>query len=419
MTIRDKQALRDFKHTVDVLTASALAERDLFEARRIPMTARVAQHPYAAVAMAASLMAVVGGAVYVQRLVGEREALVARGAERMASIADLESKIRRRDVHVAQVEREARQRIEELAQQRKADRSAADSASAAREQAERAARAAKEQLAAAERIAGERAAQVARLEEEALTRNRTTARALVSPLSPRPAAAVFGRMAALAIGNGTYRAAANLSASKNDAADMASALGTLGFRVVLHHDLDRRGMEEAIRAFARGLDRADLALFFYSGHSAPANGKTYLLPIDAELKHSSALGSEAVDVGFVLEQIEARSRVNLLFVDSGSGHHGLPGLLPASSGRIGLAPVRSKAESMIAIASAPEGVAADGAGRNSPFSTALLKYLSTPGMDIRSIVNKVYDDMAETANLRQVPWIYSSLRRDVVLAPPR
>jgi uncharacterized caspase-like protein len=61
-------------------------------------------------------------------------------------------------------------------------------------------------------------------------------------------------------------------------------------------------------------------------------------------------------------------------------------------------------------------VALDGDGRNSPFTTALLKHLSTPGLEIATLMRRVRADVIAATREKQVPWDHSSLIGEVVLA---
>ena len=71
---------------------------------------------------------------------------------------------------------------------------------------------------------------------------------------------------------------------------------------------------------------------------------------------------------------------------------------------------------MITYATQPDNVALDGDGRNSPFTTALLKHIATPGVDIGAIMRRVRADVIAATREKQVPWDHSSLVGDVVLA---
>jgi uncharacterized caspase-like protein len=61
-------------------------------------------------------------------------------------------------------------------------------------------------------------------------------------------------------------------------------------------------------------------------------------------------------------------------------------------------------------------VALDGDGRNSPFTTALLNHIPTPGLEIGAVMKRVRLDVIKSTRGEQVPFDESSLITDVVLA---
>ncbi len=211
------------------------------------------------------------------------------------------------------------------------------------------------------------------------------AAAISFALMALPATAAPDRVA-LVIGNGAYINASKLANPPNDAADVAAALRKLGFDVVEGRDLDKRAMEAKVIEFSRKLDRAGLALFFYAGHGMQVGGKNYLVPIDAKLERGGDLGFETLDVSQVLAQMEADKRVNLIFLDACRDNplaRSLSRNLGTRSATVGqgLASIQSAVGTMIAYATQPDNVALDGdGGRNSPFTTALLKHIGTPGL---------------------------------------
>jgi Caspase domain len=84
---------------------------------------------------------------------------------------------------------------------------------------------------------------------------------------------------------------------------------------------------------------------------------------------------------------------------------------------IGVQPVG--ADTLIAYAAKAGSVSYDGAGSNSPFTTALVKYLAEPGLDIRIALGKVRDEVLTSTNNRQEPFVYGSLGgADISLVPP-
>jgi len=243
----------------------------------------------------------------------------------------------------------------------------------------------------------------------------------IALLVSAPAQATDGRVA-LVIGNGAYRNAPELTNPPNDAVDMAAALRRIGFDVVEGRDLGKRAMEDKIREYSHKLDDAKVALFFYAGHGLQVGGKNYLVPVDAQLERPGDLDFETIDIGLVLAQMESDKRVSLVFLDACRNNplaRSLARALGTRSASVGqgLASISSGVGTMIAYATQPDNVALDGSGRNSPFTTALLKYIGTPGMEISSVMKRVRADVVAATSDRQVPWDHSSLMGDVVLVP--
>jgi hypothetical protein len=242
----------------------------------------------------------------------------------------------------------------------------------------------------------------------------------VRPVAP-PVVVGTGVRVALVIGNGRYTQVPQLPNPPNDAADIAQALRKLGFDVIEGRDVDRKTMEDKIREFGRKLDKADLALFFYAGHGLQVAGKNYLVPIDAKLERPGDLTFETIDMAVVLEQMESAQRVDLIFLDACRDNPFAKSLArslgtrSASVGQ-GLAQVQSAVGTMIIYSTQPDNVAQDGAGRNSPFTSALLKHMATPGLEIDSMMKRVRADVLAATQQQQVPWDHSSLVGDVFLA---
>ena len=226
---------------------------------------------------------------------------------------------------------------------------------------------------------------------------------------------------ALVIGNSKYVNVDPLPNPANDARVIAQALRDIGFDVTDGFDLARDGMEQQIRTFLHKSENARVRLFFYAGHGLQVGGKNYLVPIDAKLERAGDLLLDTVEVGTVLAQMEAEKRVNLVFLDACrdnplSRSLARPLGTRSSNVGVGLAPIQSAIGTMITYATQPDNVALDGDGRNSPFTTALLKHIATPGVDVGALMRRVRADVIAATHEKQVPWDHSSLVGDVVLA---
>jgi tetratricopeptide (TPR) repeat protein len=232
-----------------------------------------------------------------------------------------------------------------------------------------------------------------------------------------------GPRVALVIGNGAYANVSPLSNPSNDAREMAGALRELGFKVIEGYNLDSTSMRGRIAEFGAALPGAGVSLFYYAGHGMQVAGKNYLIPVDAKLERPSSLGVEAIEVGTVLSDMEAEKRINLVFLDA-CRDNPLSRSLAKSFGTSrsstvgqGLAQLNAGIGTLITFATSPDTVALDGLGKNSPFTSAMLKYIRTPGLEIRSMLTRVRADVIKATNERQVPWDHSSLTGDFYFRP--
>ncbi len=69
---------------------------------------------------------------------------------------------------------------------------------------------------------------------------------------------------------------------------------------------------------------------------------------------------------------------------------------------------------LVAYAAKDGTVAADGDRRNSPFTSALLRHLETPGLEINFLFRNVRDDVLSATNREQQPFVYGSLSREAI-----
>jgi Caspase domain len=227
---------------------------------------------------------------------------------------------------------------------------------------------------------------------------------------------------ALVIGNGNYQNANKLPNPTNDATDMMAALQNLGFTVIGGTDLDYAGMGGKIGEFEDASREADVTLFFYAGHGMQVDGKNYLVPVNAKLDRASSLQFETIDAETVLHSMTGPGKTAIALLDacrdnplSRSFSRSL-GKSRSTAVQQGLAaPVFTGGGMLIGFATSPGDVAADGEGRNSPFTKALLKNIATPGLEIQQLMTRVKAEVYETTKESQEPWHNSSLRTELYL----
>ena len=84
----------------------------------------------------------------------------------------------------------------------------------------------------------------------------------------------------------------------------------------------------------------------------------------------------------------------------------------------GLAEIGASSGAYVAFATAPGDVAADGVGGNSPFTAALLRHITTPGLEIDGLMKRVRREVYEATRQDQLPWTNSALLGEFFFVPP-
>ena len=218
------------------------------------------------------------------------------------------------------------------------------------------------------------------------------------------------RRYALVIGNAAYSHNA-LKNPVNDATDVSARLQRLGFETDLLTNQDKRGMIDAINVFANKTEY-DALVFYYAGHGIQSNERSYLIPIDANIERESDLEHETIDVARILANMENSGAKTKIAVLDACRNNPLERSWNRSDRERGLAAMSAPSGTLIAYATAPNKVAADGEGRNSPFTSAFVRALDERQLHIGVFFVRVTRDVKQATNGRQEPWIQSSLSND-------
>jgi uncharacterized caspase-like protein len=228
---------------------------------------------------------------------------------------------------------------------------------------------------------------------------------------------------ALVLGNAAYQNVARLPNPVNDGAVIAATLKNAGFDVVdSRHDLPAAETRRALRDFADRARDADIAVVYYAGHGIEVDGTNYLIPVDAKLERDTDVYDEAFSLDRVLLAIEPAKQLRLVILDACRDNPFAKTMKRTVASRAigqGLAKIEPTSPNMLIAYSAKAGsTALDGDAKNSPFTTALARHLTTPGLDVRRAFGFVRDEVLKTTGYRQEPFVYGSLGgEDVPLVP--
>jgi len=228
------------------------------------------------------------------------------------------------------------------------------------------------------------------------------------------------RRVALVIAEDDYRLVRPLANPLHDGEAMQAVLKKLGFEVVLETNRDLRRMRRALDDFREDAKGADVALVYFSGHGVEISGDNRLLPVDADSSSLDQLDKTSLPLEEVRDAVAATAKVGLIVLDacrsdpfsgsSGNGR-GATSLAKEVVNKVkpGLGRVGRAENILFAFSAAPGEAAADGTGQNSPFTTALTKYLGTDGLEIRSVLTLVQQEVYDLTRGKQLPYVESGL----------
>ena len=226
---------------------------------------------------------------------------------------------------------------------------------------------------------------------------------------------------ALVIGNANY-AANPLRNPVNDARDMGARLTELGFQVELLLDADLPTMLSGVIEFGKGLDDNSVGLFYFAGHGMQAynlqsdSDSNFLLPVNFAMSDEKQLPFDTLDVNRVVSAMSgSRSGgANIIILDACRDNPYERSFRTSSRGLTQMAGAEGL---LIAYATAPGKVAADGDGRNGLFTEQLLLALDQPGQPVETVFKLVRQGVAGASGRAQVPFVSNGLIGDFYFNP--
>ncbi|HTV68743.1 MAG TPA: caspase family protein, partial [Rhizobiaceae bacterium] len=234
---------------------------------------------------------------------------------------------------------------------------------------------------------------------------------------------------ALVIGNGAYQKVPTLPNPPRDAGDIADALQKMDFKVIRVIDGDLAQMNKALADFSAVAANADIAIVFYAGHGIEAGGENWLIPVDAQIASDDDASKRAISLHQVEKLVEKTNRLGLVILDAcrdnpfamrvateapAATSTGTPRPTSRSVSHVGLAPTYPTGNVLIAYSAKDGTTAQDGEGRNSPFTSALLRHIGQSGLEVTFLFRIVRDEVMKETNGTQQPFVYGSLSKESI-----
>jgi Caspase domain len=228
---------------------------------------------------------------------------------------------------------------------------------------------------------------------------------------------------ALVIGNSSYQNVPFLPNPTNDATDISASLTRLGFSVRTLTNAKYDDMRRGLLEFGRQARGSDMAVVFFAGHGIQLAGENWLIPVDAQLATDMDVANEAIGLQAVTRAVSNTTKLGLVILDACRSNPFLPKMQSTNVQRSverGFSRVEPSENVLVAYAAREGTTAADGSGRNSPFTRSLLNNLESPGLEISYLFRIVRDDVLQATRREQQPFLYGSLSKEMIYlkSPP-
>jgi hypothetical protein len=215
------------------------------------------------------------------------------------------------------------------------------------------------------------------------------------------------RGVALVIGNSKYQWESALPNVRRDAADVSKRFQALGLKTELVEDAGRDAMKRAFDAFQAACRGADFAAFYYAGHGAAWENRSYFVPIDADLSTPNTVQT-LIPFSAMTAMREVRHK--LAVYDScrnnpADGWRQLQAERAAIVANLDAARGNLVRNALVLYSAASGRIALDGpAGQNSPFAAAFLRHLTDASVDLQSLPSRLRRDLLIATEGRQLLW---------------
>ena len=235
-------------------------------------------------------------------------------------------------------------------------------------------------------------------------------------------AALAEKRVALLIAAEDYKTIRPLENPSNDARALETVLEGLDFEVFVETNRDLKRTRRALEDFKEDAAGADVALLFFAGHGVAIDGVNYLLPTDADASSAETLAATSLPLSEAQEVIQSAAKVAIILLDAcrddpfdgggteGRGAAALEDDAPnAAKPAPGLGRIGRADGVLFAFAAAPGETASDGDEANSPFTAALVRHFATAGVELRTALTLVQQDVYDRSRGKQLPYIESGL----------
>lgn len=202
-----------------------------------------------------------------------------------------------------------------------------------------------------------------------------------------------------------------------DANAVAQKLKKLGFKVIEALDVTSHKYDEKKSEFVTDLKLYDLCIVYYAGHGVESNGENVLLTKDSKISTGNydTLKRYSIILQELVDDLHTKCDACIFIIDACRKPH----KKDRDIGPAKIAPVEVPQGCLIAFSTTSGEAAGEGPKdtAHSNYTTALLKHIEEPNLEIERFFKKVRQTLQDITNGKQTSWEYTSLVGDFIINP--
>ncbi|MCJ2065990.1 caspase family protein [Methylobacterium sp. J-088] len=220
--------------------------------------------------------------------------------------------------------------------------------------------------------------------------------------------------AALVIGNANYIGpnTKKLRNPVNDAAAIAKKLKKYGFALTSVSDGSFAEMRDALSKFQATIQPQGVALIFFAGHGIQIDGENFLFACDTDASGENQAKYSSLSLNQVINVLDRSGADTKIVILDACRENPFEATWHRSSTNRGLASVFAPRGTIIAFATSPGQIAADGLSSNGVYTGALLQHIDDPDTPIETLFKRTRNTVAADTGGKQITWEHTSLAGD-------
>lgn len=195
--------------------------------------------------------------------------------------------------------------------------------------------------------------------------------------------------------------------------DISAVLKDYGFDVISFRNLDKDGIQNALKKYEEISRYYEVVFFYYYGHSFQKNDRNYILPLNTKIIKPDDIKHECISFASVLRTLNATQRqTNIVVIDGISELPDQNLFYETLDIKDGLSPVFAPDNFLVALTASPGRTIPASILKSRLFTKSFLEIAQARGLKIQFAFDKIQKLVYKNSKGRQNMWFSELLDRD-------